>query len=119
MAERVTGSPERAVVVVSSAWWAHGSEPAFVIRAVAGALSRHARVEVVAPAGIAGVDSPVTADGLFDVRRSPPSGLDPVAGVVVAGDEPAAAVLTDAYPSAPIVEISDGTGQGTHRWSPA
>lgn len=121
MGERVAGSPERAVVVVSSSWWAPRSEQAFVLRCVAGALSRHAVVEVVSTTRAAEADTPVTADGVFDVRREPRSDLDPVAGVVLAGDEDARAVLTRAYPSASIVVIGEGNGdgRGAFEWSPA
>ncbi len=104
MTEPVPGTP---VVVVSSSWWAPDDEAAFVTRAVAGALSRHAPVEVVCPAG----DADVAPDGLFDVRRDFPGPPPPL--VVLGPDD---GDSTPAYPSAPSVVIGDGEA-GARRWS--
>jgi hypothetical protein len=109
MTDAVPGT--RPVVVVSSSWWGTGSETAFVTRAVAGALSRHAPVEVFCPAGRDG--GPRTeADGLFDVQREAPA-VSP--SLVVC--EPDGAAATRAYPSAPAAVIGAGPS-GAGRWSP-
>ena len=56
-------TPDRTLVLCRT-WWEDRSEAAFVLRTIAGALSRGAPVEVVAP----GPQPGSTPDGLFDVR---------------------------------------------------
>jgi hypothetical protein len=120
MAERVAGHPER-VLVISSDWRSPYSEAAFVVRSVAGALSRHALVEVVATAAATGNGS-MAADGLFDIAQEPRTDVAPDFVVVVAGDEVARTMAERRFPSAPVVTLGDGSAGAdpapAATWSP-
>jgi hypothetical protein len=107
------------VAVVGSRWWAQGSEQAFVLRALAGALSRHTRVHVVAP----GPTTP-TPDGLFDVLgvgapcageewpddppdpwAGPQHGQRPRAAIVLESDTGACRFVARHLPGVPMLEV--------------
>ena len=116
------------VVVVSRTWWTAGGEPAFVLRALAGALSRHAEVDVVAP-GPPGT----IPDGLFDVPGTgtadgrgewpePPSApwdgegsgrLPPLAAVVDQGDVAGARLVGHHLPGVPVLLVGAGGDPAT------
>jgi hypothetical protein len=110
-------------VTLLSRWW-HGvdGEASFVVRSIAGALSRSADVDVLVP-GRAG---DVHADGLFDVRAigegpsgawpdptntSWPAGRAPVALVVEYGDTLAPRLAAHFATDVPILTITPSGGE--------
>jgi hypothetical protein len=115
----------RRVVVVTSDWEGTDPEAAFVVRSLAGAISRHATVDIVTP-GRPGT----RADGLFDVRavgtgtelgRWPPPvgavwpdlGGEPGTALVDAADAAALHLVRHHLPDVRVLAMSaDGTAPG-------
>lgn len=112
------------VLVLSATWRQAHSEAAFVLRTLAGALSRHVAVDVLVP----GDPDFTTADGLFDPRGGgrgsregtwpdpgstawpfPKDDEDPfVLAVVDARDAGARGVLDRHAPDLPVVAVASG-----------
>ena len=119
------------LAVLGRTWGAEHEESAFVMRAVAAALSRIASVQVLAP----GPATPGRPDGAFDlvtvgegaseaggIRRWPEpdaASWPPVGSValaVVEGGDPGARALLEAFlPGVPVVRVDAGRGDGGAR----
>ena len=108
------------LAVLSSSWARKSTESAFVMRSIAGALSRHADVDVLVP----GERGPALPDGLFDVlplgidgpghwpEPAPAEwpGLAPAAVLIEGNDRGAVALARLGAPGAAVLAVAFGGG---------